>query len=349
MARPHIREREHLVLKYALLVLLASSPIWLLEGGGRVLVWLQYGVPGKSYGLWRHDAVLGAQHQENAYNAGAQTNDWGFRGTEDVLVERPRGALRIIAYGGSTTFCYNLSEVETWPARLQARLRETRGGDHDQVLNAGAVFWSLGHAFARAKKDIAGLRPDYVLIYSGINEEYNASCLRVQGIKLSDELRAGRVGTFATNFEQNSWYARHLVSYRFARYRLLPLLGSARPAREEDRPHEPDPALLENYERTLAEFIQFATASGARSAFVLQLADPQRPERQRLLEYSRAGWRIARRLGIDTVDPTALLGECGGTVFAPSGIHYTAAGADCLAQEILQQVQFERRAPAGSP
>ena len=137
-------------------VIVAASlfaPVAIVEGGGRAYIHFQYGVPGKSYGLWRRDAAVGAQHNENAYNTQAETNDFGFRNSEDVINPKPEQSYRIIAYRGSTTFCCCLSNEDSWLLQLQAVLRRQHNAG-DQVLNGGAIMWSLGHAFARAKKDL---------------------------------------------------------------------------------------------------------------------------------------------------------------------------------------------------
>src|SRR5258708_4505922 len=92
-------------------ILLVVVPVMLLalaEVCARAVVWARYGVPGKQYGLWDFDPKLGAVHAKHAYNSNSETNDFGFRNREDVIEPKPSGAFRIIAYGGSTTFCYNL-------------------------------------------------------------------------------------------------------------------------------------------------------------------------------------------------------------------------------------------------
>jgi lysophospholipase L1-like esterase len=123
------------------------------------------------YGLWQYDKELGAIHASNSYNSNSETNSLGFRNHEDVFEPKPPGALRIIAYGGSTTFCYNLDTEHAWPLRLQALLR-AHHNPGDQVLNAGAVMWSISHEITRAERDLPRLHPDYVSIYSGFNEEF---------------------------------------------------------------------------------------------------------------------------------------------------------------------------------
>src|SRR5205823_3734018 len=109
-----------------ILLILLLPPVLLVgaaEGFGRLVLHYKYSVPGKTYGLWTYDPVLGAVHAANAYNSNSETNSLGFRNKEDVFEPKPPGSLRIIAYGGSTTFCYNLLTEEAWSLQLQDVLR----------------------------------------------------------------------------------------------------------------------------------------------------------------------------------------------------------------------------------
>lgn len=209
---------------------LACLPLLLLaivEGVGRAYLYLKYGVPGKTYGIWRYDATLGAQQLENGYNSLGVTNDFGFRNDEDVFTPKPPNSLRVIAYGGSTTYAYNLLTPDTWVYQLERSLRERRaGGQRDQVLNAGGVMWSIGHVYARARKDVPVLKPDYALIYSGINEPENARMLALDGKPMERLVREKRYGVFATNLPQNSWIKRDLITYKLlANFVAYPVLA----------------------------------------------------------------------------------------------------------------------------
>ena len=311
------------------------------ESAGRAYIHFKYGVAGKSYGLWRSDEVLGAQHRENAYNSNAQTNDLGFRNTEAVLEPRPAGALRLIAYGGSTTFCYNLSNAETWATQLERLLRDADRRAH-QVLNGGAIMWSLGHAYARAQEDIPALKPDYVLIYSGINEPTNAIFLAAQGDSLETLTQRGEYGRFATNLDQNRWVKRNLVTVRLIDYVLRPWIRSLRrppdvPPAQVAAPSGPDPFVLENYLQVLERFIRLAQASGARAVFVVQAHDGKRARNAYLTSYSRAGAAVARASGAIVVDAAEILRTYDGDpgdLFSESGVHYSALGATKLAERL---------------
>lgn len=315
-----------------------------LEVGARLYVHAEYGVPGKSYGLWRHDDTLGAKHAENAYNTRYQTNDHGFRNREAVTRPKPAGALRIIAYGGSTTFCYNLDYAETWPVQLE-RLLQAHHNSKDQVLNAGAIAWSLGHAFTRALTDIPELKPDAVILYSGINEDLNARSLAAEGVSMAALAAAGEYGRFATNLDQNRWLMRNLVALKTLDHWMAPWtqragLLMAPPVADEDAPAVPVPAILENYLRTLESFLDFAHEQGVQTLFVVQTHGRNNRMNAYLTSYSRAGARVARERGAQVVDAEVLFSSHKGDamdLFAPSGVHYSALGARELAQLIYDE------------
>ncbi len=330
-------------------LILAGTAI--LEGGLRWFIHVRHGVPGKTYGLWRYDNVLGAQHQEDAYNTRAQTNDYGFRNVEAVIDPKPAGAVRVIAYGGSTTFCYNLSDTESWPAKLEQLLRSMRH-PADQVLNAGAIMWSIGHAFARAQKDIPMLRPDLVIIQSGVNETRNAVQLAAQGVDLSSLVERGTYGAFATNLDQNRWFKRNVAVVRLFDYQVLPQLYrwnliSQRGTggvllKRYDQPA--DPAVVHNYLEVLRRFIALVRAYGGVPVFFVQSHDGRYASNEIRVAYSKAGAELARKLGATVIDGWQLLDEYPGPatdLFHQSGYHFSALGAE-RAAELLYRILYVR-------
>jgi len=322
-------------------IIIAASlfgPVAIVEGGARAYIHFKYGVPGKSYGLWRRDAAVGAQHNENAYNTRAETNDFGFRNSEDVINPKLEGSYRIIAYGGSTTFCYNLSNEESWPLQLQAVLRRQHNAG-DQVLNGGAIMWSLGHAFARAKKDLPVLKPDYVLIYSGINEYVNAQYLKLDGVDLAQLVEQGQYGAFATNFDQNRWIKRNLILIRVLDYIIAPWLQKEGGNAESLEIHI-ERYVLENYLGVLRKFIALIKAQGGAPIFVIQTHSQARSNNSVLTSVSRRGATLARELGATIVDAEELIHIYTGDprdLFASSGVHYSKEGAQLLAQLIFKR------------
>jgi len=326
-------------------IIFAIFPLVLFEAGGRLYIYFKHGVPGKSYGLWRDDKVLGVQHKENAYNMTSETNNWGFRNKEDVPARKPENSLRLIAYGGSTTFCYNLSNDEAWPVQLQGILREERN-INDQVLNGGAINWSLGHLYARAKKDIPALKPDYVIIYSGINEPTNAAYLSAQGKSLKKMTADGIYGAFATNYDQNRWSKRNLLTVKAIDYVIQPLLSRYRHKKGKvgevsgDTDINPDPVISNNYLHVLEEFIKLITDNGGKVVFVIQAQGKDAYGTLQLTSYSLSGASLAEKQGAIVIDAREVVSEYEGDpmdLFADSGVHYSALGAKKLADYLFRE------------
>ncbi|MEZ4647444.1 MAG: SGNH/GDSL hydrolase family protein [Candidatus Eisenbacteria bacterium] len=337
-----------------LLVVLLAMPT--AELATRLVLHAKYGVPGKSLGRWESDPVLGARMARSVYDHRMETNDHGFRGPEDVIDPRPEGALRIIAYGGSTTLCWNLSEEETWPRRLEARIRQDAGRAESQVLNAGDINWSIGHAFARARTEVPALRPDYVVLYSGINEVVNSRLLEAEGLSIADLVERGEYGRIARNSPQASWWARHSFVYRAFQGRVLRPLTRLWQERAHDPWYErqrqligpkspalpPDPALLENYEHVLVEFIDFVKANGGKFVFVVQARGWDSVALEHFTSYSRAAAPIAAAHGAIVIDAEAALPPDPEALFYESGIHFSADGADWFAGFVYEEVFAER-------
>lgn len=170
--------------------------------------------------------------------------------------------MRLITYGGSTTFCYNLSNEDTWPSKLEILLRKNRNSK-DQVLNAGAIPWSIGHAFARAQKDIPLLKADYVILYSGINEAVNADFLAKEGFSMKRLVENGQYGKFTKNLDQNRWLKRNSAFIRLLDYYIKPKLSNLTNIFNKEHNQyvkekmliEPDPYILKNYLHVLEQFI----------------------------------------------------------------------------------------------
>jgi len=307
-----------------------------IEGVGYAIMHFKYGVPGKTYGLWTYDAELGAIHALNGYNSNSETNNHGFRNKEDVLEPKPPNSIRVIAYGGSTTFCFNLETDQAWPIQLQEELRKY-AGQKSQVLNAGAIVWSIGQEVARAKRDLPLLKPDVVIIYSGLNEEANANHLAADGINLKDAVAQGKHGLFATNLDQSRWLKRNSMIVRYLEY--LNLFASApNPAPVPEYPIVPE--VRENYNRTLREFIELIRKNNAKPLYVIMGGLHEIGQNRLLLRYSREGAAVAREMGVLVIDSNDLINDYKGNradLFSPTGAHWSALGATLLAKFIDEQ------------
>lgn len=340
--------RKRIAIYLLMLVLFFTIvPLLLIEGAVRTYIWYKYGVPGKSYGLWCYDKEFGAIHCHNGYNTMAQTNEYGFRNTENVREPKPIGALRIIAYGGSTTFCYNLLNGETWSDELEKQLRKNHD-PQDQVLNAGAIMWSIGQSYARAKQDIPVLKPDYVIIYDGINDQANAQLLELEGKPMKALVEKGEYGVFSKNLDQSRWVKRNLALVRLMDYVITPLLTNNQQVQQVDIPTTPDPYVMENYLHTLSDFLELAKANGATPIFLVQANGHNDQVAKYLTSYSRNGIQTATQEGAIVLDAQVMVDGYHGQpmdLFHYTGVHYSRLGAEMLGEFLYQQINWHVAAP----
>ena len=94
-------------------------------------------------------------------------NSLGFRGAE-VLLPKPPGTVRVACLGASTT-AQGPQDDETYPARLEAKLRQRYPGVPIEVLNLGvSATWS--DYWLQRSDALFALEPDVLLQYDGIND-----------------------------------------------------------------------------------------------------------------------------------------------------------------------------------
>lgn len=344
MTAPPGPRGNRLLLIRVVLLLLPFVALAGLELAARTYYRVRHGIPGHRYGLAKYDPVMGYFPRENSYTGNVQLNDHAFRNIEDVFEPKPPGSLRLIAYGGSTTFCHDLGNDEAWPIRLQALMRAHRpGGQRDQVLNGGVVSWSLAHSFERARRDVPRLRPDAVIIYTGVNEMTNANYLEGEGMPMEDLVARGEYGRFATRLSLSTPF-RDVITYKFARDWLYPRLVGAfrRPEQAALGTGEMPAAVMTNYVETLRRFVGFLEAHGVQAVVVREVYDTASPRAARnraITAFSRRGAELAQAWGAVAVDPEPAFRDAasrGAPLFQPSGVHVTAAGADVMARVLFE-------------
>ena len=324
------------------LALLVPGLIVLGEVSARVVMMLAYGVEGKSYGIYKSDPVLGHMPAANTYNHLTSLNDRAFRNLDDVIEPKPKGALRLIAYGGSTTFSYNLPTEKTWTYRLQQRMRDGLGNVAHQVLNGGVVLWSISHAYERAKREIPILKPDYVLLYSGINEESGALYLEASGPGLKKLVAEKKFGVAADNYIASSWLHRNSLLFKLFRKAFAAVtggnLGGLNPSFfTGDAPNE---YVLANYLEVLASFDELVRKNGAKLIFIIQVSRDSAPTGMRATAHSALGAEMLRPSGVKVIDTRDMIrryeGETG-NLFDTS-IHYSQKGARVFADFLFENM-----------
>jgi lysophospholipase L1-like esterase len=321
------------------------------EAACRMVMWFRHGVPGHSYGIYMADEELGATHRPNSYNSNSKINNWGFRNAEDIEEAKPRGTLRIYCSGGSTTFCYNLITEEAWPSLLQKELRRESGHEKDQVLNAGQIVLSVSQEYILARRFIPRLKPDYAVLFTGINEGLNARALVDEDKGRLDALqREGKWGVNGKRIGQARFWIRHSTLVRLWDYYVKKWFEKSATSefRRDQAPENfqgwPDfhPWVLANQEHTLRDFLRYLRANGVRT-IVVRYGDNGRKD-----WYLKEGIRIWR-------DKAVAIGREEGALicdfasiaekhprrmdlYMESGVHVTREGADLMAGEIKKTI-----------
>lgn len=324
-------------------------PIFLIlcaEGALRLFIHFRYGVPGKSYGIYQADPELGAVHRANSYNNNSVINNWGLRNVEDVSERKPAGALRVYCSGGSTTFCYNLSTQQSWPHKLQAKLREIPGRERDEVLNGGEICFAVSQEFALARRLVPRLKPDVVLLFTGVNEDLAARVLtNVERNDLDRFLREKRWGVFPTRIDQARFLKRNSALVRVLEYKVLTKIQLARAALVRN----PGPSagfpvihpwVLENFDRTLNAYLDYLRANGCRVILIRYgdsgIEDPYLEHVVRMFRDRAVA--IARERGEEVCDVASIVERHPQRkeLFISTGVHVTNEGAELLADELLK-------------
>ena len=153
--------------------LLGVAPLVLLEGGLRLFGWPTERV--RTLGKLLNFDAESWQNAVGVFRPGARStvmwppelayevhiNALGLRGPE-IEATPPAGRQRILALGDSMTFGYYLAEDETWPAQLEARLREA--GHDVEVVNGGSGGWTIESQTKFLKERALALEPDQVVV-----------------------------------------------------------------------------------------------------------------------------------------------------------------------------------------
>jgi hypothetical protein len=325
-------------------------PLFLLvavvEIGGRIYIHFRFGIPGKSYGIYMADDELGATHRPNSYNTNSVINNFGLRSSEDNAEEKPKGITRVYCSGGSTTFCYNLDTDQSWPSRLQKKLRGIKGHELDEVLNAGQITFGVAQEFALAKRLIPRLKPDIVIIFTAINELLAANIIAYQDGKNLDELLSQqRWGVCPTHPDQSRFLKRESVLVRLLDYKIKKLFESRATSayRTTEMPEGAvHPWVAANFEHTLRDYLRYLRAQGCK-VIVFRFGDNGKED-----WYLRQCIRVLRDRAVDIgreekaavsdIVPDVDQHPRRHDLFLNTGVHVTRQGAELYADFLLKEV-----------
>lgn len=92
--------------------------------------------------------------------------EFDSRGARGPEPESPKRRVRLVCYGGSTTFDGSHRREETWPGMLEEML----GADRYEVINAAQNGAATPDSLVNLALLQSDLKPDYVLALEGIND-----------------------------------------------------------------------------------------------------------------------------------------------------------------------------------
>jgi lysophospholipase L1-like esterase len=96
-------------------------------------------------------------------------NEHALRGPSFPII-KPEGEIRVMCIGGSTTAGEEVGEADTYPAQLEAILRERFPDRAIRVINAGIPSYDTVHSLLHYELRLWRFDPDIVTIYHGIND-----------------------------------------------------------------------------------------------------------------------------------------------------------------------------------
>jgi len=327
----------------AIIFILPFFLIIISEAGLRITIWLKNGVPGKSYGLWRYDEELCAIHGENRYNTHTQTNNFGFRGREKINLRKTYNSIRIVAYGGSTTYCYNLQDGETWPEIVQFNLQKIQEHENDQVLNGGHIVWGISQLYKRAQRELTKLDTDIVILYTGINEDSNTKNLVKSGYDPYKLIEQNNYGVVPKNLDQCRWLKRNSTLIRFYEYYIKSRIfhGSNNRYIPEKNSNNININLekfketwsWKNYKIILFRFIDLIKSNGAKPVFIVQCGLEEVGNVKYFLSFSVEAAKILKDTDVAVLDVCNTINN-NKDYFHNTGVHYSKKGAILFGQLI---------------
>lgn len=102
-------------------------------------------------------------HKDPEYTTWVRINSKGLRGPE-VDYAKPPNAFRILVLGDSFTLAPQVTEEETFVARLSERLNQAAGARRFETINAGTSGWNTVNEYAWLSREGYRYEPQLVLL-----------------------------------------------------------------------------------------------------------------------------------------------------------------------------------------
>ena len=96
-------------------------------------------------------------------------NALGFRG-DPVKTDKDENTYRIVALGGSTTYCTGVKDYRHTYPKLLGEYLQDKGFEQVEVINAGVNGYASYQNLMNLQFRVLPLQPDLVIIYQGLND-----------------------------------------------------------------------------------------------------------------------------------------------------------------------------------
>ena len=272
-------------------------------------------------------------------------NSLGFRSPELSPRKDPR-ALRIMCLGDSQTFGFGVAQDETYPARLGALLARAMGDRPVEIVNAGVQVYSTEQEVDQLEQFAPQFEPDVVTLGFYINdiEEVLVGNKTSRMDSATGKFAMGRgvrqlIPARAVYFLRRS----RLVTLVHWRWKLFSTRGEANP---ETRVllGTPPPKYERSWKIIEEALVRARSLTAARGSRFIVFAVPHPQEFAQAYPHEQYRSRfldLARRLGIETIDPAPAIRAHGPDVqrfFIPWNGHISGEAnaliADLLARAI---------------
>jgi lysophospholipase L1-like esterase len=350
-----------------LLLLVAGllGALCLVEGLVRLRQWRRYGTTSTTYYRFATDPTSGLRIPEPGYAIGPiRINSLGFRGAE-IEQPKPPGRIRVAFLGASTTFCVEVSALETtWPHLVVEGLR-TAAPDLDfDYVNGGVGGFTAAESLVNLERRVAPFQPDVIVYYEATNDlTADTRRLAMQaGLYEPEEDAPAPIGDWWLTY---FLIEKNLVQFRRSREKSAQLVFEPR-------------VLARDFEERLTRLVQAAQSRApvvVLATFAVQMRREQTPELQRAAaasalyympfldpaslldgyaEYNRVIRTVADTTGVILIEGEADIP--GDPEHFADSVHFRDPGSRLQAERILrgllaapafQELLGRRRAEAG--
>jgi lysophospholipase L1-like esterase len=278
--------------------------------------------------------------------APVEFNSYGDRGPEP---DNPKRRIRLIAFGGSTTFGARSTLAETWPGQLESLLED----DKFEVINAAQNGATTADTLVNLSLIHIDLQPDYILIYHGTNDLESSYAVPFR----SDYAHRRRdIANIPKIFEVFPRWFDYSALYVLGRSAFLGNRAEgnlwARYTRRTEMDYENGPFGLATFRRNLRNIVAVAQANGAKVVIGTFQYYKEWAESNHSAEFADA-WehgikeenRIIREIAAS--DPGVLLADVA-EAFEPSPeylwdfCHLTPSGNEKIAKEFYKALIPEK-------